>query len=563
MKKQSTCAAAWAALAASLMLAPAASFAQATGGFTPGNVIVMAVDGQGGTLTNKAAQVRLLEFDPTKGPADSATGKYLNLPTTVNGAQKRLTISGTAGTIGGLNLTLDGRYLMLCGFDAAPGQGSSASSGAIGRTPAATTNRVLARVDWTLADPAAAIDTSTALNNAFDQENPRNAASIDGSFFYIAGDGTPPTTPAAASFVTTGGVVSAAFGATSATLNVGGDATGVESIRRIKYYAGQLYGTSSNGGSKDKNGVQQGTSLYGLALIVPGSPGTTTTLNGFPVLTGTPTNPPGPFDFFFSNPTTVYIADAGVVTGGLQKWTFDGTKWNMVNNFTSAGVLSGLAGTYDASGHPVLYAITGGNNVVSIVDDGTITNSSSFTTIITGQAITSQVFRGIEVLPPTMTGRVVLGGVDFSKIPTGFAVDPVTVEYRLTGATTPYFKQTAVLAADTTDTTHTHAIYKLRGVSPGIYDLRIKTPKNLAVVLHNVTVGGVANLPDVTLPGGDADNNNTVDIGDFGILVNAYGSDASVSGSGYNAAADFNDDGVVDIGDFGILVNNYGTSGDM
>ena len=62
--------------------------------------------------------------------------------------------------------------------------------------------------------------------------------------------------------------------------------------------------------------------------------------------------------------------------------------------------------------------------------------------------------------------------------------------------------------------------------------------------------------------GGDANNDNVVDIGDFGILVNAYNGDETVSGSGYDQRADFTCDGIVDIGDFGVLVNNYSATGD-
>ena len=61
--------------------------------------------------------------------------------------------------------------------------------------------------------------------------------------------------------------------------------------------------------------------------------------------------------------------------------------------------------------------------------------------------------------------------------------------------------------------------------------------------------------------GGDATSDNTVDIADFGALVNAYNGDMSVPNSGYDPAADFNYDGIVDVGDFGILVNNYNLSG--
>ena len=81
-------------------------------------------------------------------------------------------------------------------------------------------------------------------------------------------------------------------------------------------------------------------------------------------------------------------------------------------------------------------------------------------------------------------------------------------------------------------------------MAPGYYDLKIKTPKNLAVVLSNVKVGGPFTLPDVTLlVGDDANDDNTVDATDFGVFVGAYNSDSTVPGSGYDPAADFNNDG--------------------
>ena len=66
----------------------------------------------------------------------------------------------------------------------------------------------------------------------------------------------------------------------------------------------------------------------------------------------------------------------------------------------------------------------------------------------------------------------------------------------------------------------------------------------------------------VSLEGGDANGDNRVDATDFGILVDAYGGDASVPGSGYDPIADFNSDGSVDATDFGILVGSYGDMGD-
>ena len=93
------------------------------------------------------------------------------------------------------------------------------------------------------------------------------------------------------------------------------------------------------------------------------------------------------------------------------------------------------------------------------------------------------------------------------------------------------------------------------------YTLHVKGDKYLAANLSvDATIGKVSGLT-VIQRAGDATNDNSVDIGDFGVLVNAYNSDANSDGSGYDETADFNGDGVVDIADFGILVNNYNQQG--
>ena len=157
-------------LAALTLAGGQAAFAQATGGFTPGNIIIYVVDGSlnpisldsnynllpnaqflvpdlidtphdtpgpvtftdpngvahtypantntGGTaLSNFSELVRLLEFTP----GGSSTGKYYNFPVVANGANHRLTVSGTAGSVGGLSVSLNGKYLISTGIDAAVG----------------------------------------------------------------------------------------------------------------------------------------------------------------------------------------------------------------------------------------------------------------------------------------------------------------------------------------------------------------------------------------------------------------------------------------------------------
>jgi len=97
-------------------------------------------------------------------------------------------------------------------------------------------------------------------------------------------------------------------------------------------------------------------------------------LNGFP--TATKSKTAFPFGVWFANANTVYVADEGngtntfdAISGkytaaaaqtlaGLQKWTFDGTKWNRVY-VLQAGLNLGVP--YTVSGYP-----TGNNSVTGL-----------------------------------------------------------------------------------------------------------------------------------------------------------------------------------------------------
>ena len=64
--------------------------------------------------------------------------------------------------------------------------------------------------------------------------------------------------------------------------------------------------------------------------------------------------------------------------------------------------------------------------------------------------------------------------------------------------------------------------YHCTDIPAKTYTLRVKGTKWLAETVSVDATAGAVTGADVFLPGGDADNNNVVDIGDFGILVNAY-----------------------------------------
>ena len=94
----------------------------------------------------------------------------------------------------------------------------------------------------------------------------------------------------------------------------------------------------------------------------------------------------------------------------------------------------------------------------------------------------------------------------------------------------------------------------------GTYDLSIKSSKSLRSVITHLVVNGPVTLPDTTLAAGDANNDNSVDSTDFGILIGAFNTTAT-PGSGYDAAADFNYDGSIDSSDFGLLIGEFNNMG--
>ena len=94
------------------------------------------------------------------------------------------------------------------------------------------------------------------------------------------------------------------------------------------------------------------------------------------------------------------------------------------------------------------------------------------------------------------------------------------------------------------------------------YQIHVKGGLWLAQNLPlNAGSSSVSNL-SVSLRAGDANNDNSVDSADFGVLIGAFNSDVTIPGSGYDPTADFNCDGSVDSADFGLLIGEFNSMGD-
>ena len=104
-------------------------------------------------------------------------------------------------------------------------------------------------------------------------------------------------------------------------------------------------------------------------------------------------------------------------------------------------------------------------------------------------------------------------------------------------------------------------------VPKGTYDVAIKGDRTLRKTLHGINATSNATIGSASAPinilTGDLNGDNSIDAGDFSLLVGSYNSDASVYGSGYLPTIDVNYDGSIDISDWNyVVVFNFGLTGD-
>ncbi len=326
--------------------------------FAQGSVMVVKVGDGSAALSNASTSTYLLEY--------KTDGTLLNtyaMPTAVSGANRILTLSGTATSEGLITRSDDKRYILITGYDAAPGTAT------VNTTTSAAVNRVVGRLD-----ASGNLDVTTALNDYASAGNPRSVVSTDGSAFWLSGSNV--------------GVRYATFGATTSVQVE----SSVANTRYLNIFGGQLYTTSGS------SGIRIATVGTGL----PTSTGqTVTNLNGIPTATGSP------YGFFFADLSpsvagydVLYIANDDAT--GLQKYSFDGTAW--VSNGFISGSVRGLTGSVTGT-TVTLFATTNTASANSLI---TITDASGYNATITGTPVTiatapaNTAFRGVALAPETV-----------------------------------------------------------------------------------------------------------------------------------------------------------------
>ncbi|MEO8672664.1 MAG: DUF3616 domain-containing protein [Tahibacter sp.] len=359
--------------------------------FTPGNLVVYRVGNGSAALGSAATAVFLDEYTPA-----GALVQSLPMPTAIAGSNRRLTASGSATSEGLMTRSVDERYLVLSGYDATTGTASIAG------TTASAVNRVVARVD-----ASGAIDSSTALSDAYSANNLRGATSVDGSSFWVSGTASG----------TGGGVRYAPLGATTSTFL----SSDVTNIRAVAIFDGQLMIGTSSGSSVRLGKVGNGVPTAGGQTIAA--------LPGLPIGTGSPyafvmlDRDPG-----VAGSDTLYVADD--TPGNVYKYSLVGSSWVSNGSVSLTGVRA-LTGTVSGA-TAELYASAGAaSNILSKLVDSAgynVTIAVTPATVATGAANT--VFRGVAFAPHIANAAPSLSGLPSAF--SGVIADP-TDSAALTG----------------------------------------------------------------------------------------------------------------------------------
>ncbi len=395
--------------------------------FTPGDLVISVYgdgDGSGTVTDNDASAITLREVTTTGAAVGQMT---LPQTTTTTNGTTNYAISGEYGSSseGTLELSGNGQYLTIAGygvsasaFNANPQSfggatktcitgGSAAATcyplaqtASVANTPGSTgsgvTTAVVVPRVIALVGANGSVDTSTALTGVFNENNPRSVATVDGTSFYISGQGATKNQNDP-----TQGLYYAKLGATTATTIDNSFDT-----RTVEIQNNQLYVSAD---STEGNGVHENVSSYGSAGNLPTSASSATVLSNLKSKYSTTSAAQlnsldaslggqkiylSPENYFFANSTTLYIADSGnpkgdnngsggapqgLSDGGLQKWVFNGTSWvleytlstglNLVPDTTACGsnqVNCGTTGLLGLTGEVV------GNNVELFATNATL-----------------------------------------------------------------------------------------------------------------------------------------------------------------------------------------------
>ncbi|MDD4913466.1 MAG: VPLPA-CTERM sorting domain-containing protein [Methylococcales bacterium] len=472
----------------------------ASGGFTVGDLVVSTVSG---STLDAASAITLNQFALSANGTVATAAGSLTLPQTASG--NNAAISGEYGSAseGLLQQSVNGGYLTMMGYGVnadtfnaytdvttspygtlALGQTTSLTAADQSGTAYTTVSRVVA-----LIGSDGSVDTSTALTGVFNTNNPRSVATVDGSSFYVSGQGVTGDTTQGVFYTTLGATTATAIDTstnTRAVEIVNNGASNTLYVSRDYNPPGSQSPTNLPQSNIDSLTTASGalpTSAAGVTqtILTPGvdsSKGNQASIN-LTVATENGVNNSrvgsfvylSPEQYFFASvnggtDNVMYVTDSGqpkngsvdaaaLGEGGLQKWELVGGVWtleydlvaglNLVDNATAnsatptaPGVtgLFGLTGqvvTVDGQQEVQLFATSYGLNEMSQSYLYGITDVLSNTTITQANA-SGETF---STLYTDTTGATELRGVAFAPTVTS-TVDasvplPASLVMMLTG----------------------------------------------------------------------------------------------------------------------------------
>ncbi|HVT30851.1 MAG TPA: PEP-CTERM sorting domain-containing protein [Lacipirellulaceae bacterium] len=358
---------------------------------TSGQLVNIRV-GDGVDLPNgSGSQVRLDVYDVTYSggaPASVSLSQTIVLPSATNASgmsppasgNRWLVQGGTAAGEGGLTLSSDGNYMALVGYNTCyagtTGAGATCQTNGTGGT-GNTGQRVVGVLNLGTGTVDTSTDFTVGTSSAI-----RNAFTTDGTNIWTA------TSASGVRYTTLGSATSTAL-------------TGTGNERREYVYNGQLY-TSRMSGTID-----------GVATVGTGTPSSGT--QTVTLLPGLPTSTNSIYDYYFADANTLYMVDdRNSTSGGLEKWTFNGSTWTQVYNLPAAGTtgLKSLAGFTDSAGNVVLFAASVGTNANILYGYGDTLSNTNVANVVANQLVDSSTafggatntwnLRGVAIAPGTV-----------------------------------------------------------------------------------------------------------------------------------------------------------------
>jgi len=299
------------------------------------------------------------------------------MPTAVSGNNQILTASGTAGSEGFINMSEDGRYFVLGGYNRATTTTAGASGNGIGKYSNDRTIGLL-----TLSSGSVDTTTHGAWGvGATTGQNIRSVASNDGTSFYATTDG---------------GIYYGAYGTSAAAPSL----IKAGNVRVLEISQGNLLVDSGS-----SSGIATGSTAgaIGTTSGLPTSTATMTVMFNEKAGTAVATPVYSPYGFSLLDlnkdgvDETAYIADSG---GGINKMYFDGNTWASKGVIT--GTYAGLEAVYNGTSVDIFVTAANGLTLGTLNDASGINGALTGTVTTIGTADANTAFRGVAVAAVTV-----------------------------------------------------------------------------------------------------------------------------------------------------------------